>query len=69
MVSIIGEKNFIFDQFYRSIGLRFFFLMTTIDLINVFCCQSIIVIDPIDVFFTIGAQLCQRTDHNAGLLW
>jgi hypothetical protein len=57
MVSIIGEKNLIFDQLYRSIGLRFFFLMTTIDLIDVFCLQSIIGIDPIDVFLTIGAQL------------
>jgi hypothetical protein len=53
MVSIIGEKNLIFDRLYR-----FFFLMTTIDLIDVFCRQSIIGIDPIDVFFTIGAQLC-----------
>jgi hypothetical protein len=58
MVSIIGEKKLIFDRFYRSIGLRFFFLMTTIDLFDVFCHQSIIGIDPIDVFFTIGAQLC-----------
>jgi hypothetical protein len=32
--------------------------MMTIDLINVFCRQSIIGIDPIDVFLTIGAQLC-----------
>jgi hypothetical protein len=30
----------------------------TIDLIDVFCRQSIIGIDPINVFFTIGAQLC-----------
>ncbi len=44
--------------FYRSIGLRFFFLMMTIDLIDVFCPQSIIGINPIDVFLTIGAQLC-----------
>jgi hypothetical protein len=51
MVSIIGEKNLIFDQFYQSIGLRFFSLVTTIDLIDVFCCQSIIGIDPIDFFF------------------
>jgi hypothetical protein len=57
MVSIISEKNVIFDRFYQSIGLRFFFLMTTIDLIDVFCRQSIIGIDPIDVFFTISAQL------------
>ncbi len=57
MVSIIGEKNLIFYRFYRSIGLRFFFLMVTIDVINVFCRQSIIGIDPIDVFLTIGAQL------------
>jgi hypothetical protein len=57
MVSIIGEKNLIFDRLYRSIGLRFFFLITTIDLIDVFCRQSIIGIDPIDVFLTIGAQL------------
>jgi hypothetical protein len=57
MVSIIGEKNLIFDRFYRSIGLRFFFLMTTIDLIDVFCRHSIIGIDPIDVFLTICAQL------------
>ncbi len=33
--------------------------MTTIDLIDVFCHQLIIGIDPIDVFLTIGAQLCQ----------
>jgi hypothetical protein len=58
MVSIIGEKNLIFDRFYRSIGFRFFFLMTTIDLIDDFRCQSIIGIDPINVFLTIGAQLC-----------
>ncbi len=32
--------------------------MTTIDLIDVFCRQSIIGIHPIDVFLTIGAQLC-----------
>jgi hypothetical protein len=32
--------------------------MMTIDLIDVFCRQSIIGIDPIDVFLTIGAQLC-----------
>ncbi len=57
MVSIIGEKNLIFDRFYRSIRLGFFFLMTTISLIDVFCRQSIIGIDPIDVFLTIGAQL------------
>jgi hypothetical protein len=57
MVSIIGEKNLIFDRFYRSIDLRFFFLMTTIDLIDVFCRQSIIGINPINVFLTIGAQL------------
>jgi hypothetical protein len=62
MVSIIGEKNLIFDRFYRSIGLRFFFLMTTIDIIDIFCRQSIIGIDPIDVFLTIGAQLC--CPHN-----
>jgi hypothetical protein len=57
MVSIIGEKNLIFDRFYLSIGLRFFFLMTTINLIDVFCRHSIIGIDPIDVFLTICAQL------------
>jgi hypothetical protein len=57
MVSIIGEKNLIFDRFYQSIGLRFFILMTTIDLIDSFCHQLIIGIDPIDVFLTIGAQL------------
>jgi hypothetical protein len=34
--------------------------MTTIDLIDNFCRQSIIGIDPIDVFFTIGAQLCKK---------
>jgi hypothetical protein len=42
--------------------------MTTIDLIDVFCRQSIIGIDPIDVFFTIGAQLCKfhmtTTSHD-----
>jgi hypothetical protein len=57
MVSIIGEKNLIFDRFYRSIGLRFFIRLTTIDLIDSFCHQLIIGIDPIDVFLTIGAQL------------
>ncbi len=39
---------------------KIFFLMTTIDLIDVFCRQLIIDIDPIDVFLTIGAQLCQQ---------
>ncbi len=34
--------------------------MTTIDLIDVFCRQSIIGIDPIEVFLTIGAQLCRQ---------
>jgi hypothetical protein len=57
MVSIIKEKNLIFDRLYQFIGLRYFFLLTTIDLIDVFCRQSIIGIDPIDVFLTIGAQL------------
>jgi hypothetical protein len=37
---------------------RFLFLMMTIDLMDVFCRQSIIGIDLINVFFTIGAQLC-----------
>ncbi len=60
MVSIIGEKNLIFDRLYRSIGFRFFFRMMTIDLIDVFCRYSIIGLDPIDVFFTLGAQLCFR---------
>jgi hypothetical protein len=32
--------------------------MMTIDLIDFFCRQSIIGIDPIDVFLTIGAQPC-----------
>jgi hypothetical protein len=36
--------------------MKIFFLMTTIDLIDVFCRQSNIGIDPIDVFLTIGAQ-------------
>jgi hypothetical protein len=69
MVSIIGEKNLIFDQLYRSIGLRFFFLMTTIDLIDVFCRQSIIGIDPIDVFLTIGAQLWYTVIDRSVLTW
>jgi hypothetical protein len=34
--------------------------MTTIDLIDVFFRQSIIGIDPIDVFLTIGAHLCLK---------
>ncbi len=42
---------FIFDRLYRSIGLRFFFLLMTIDVIDIFCCQSIIGNDTIDVFF------------------
>jgi hypothetical protein len=67
MVSIIGEKNLIFDRFYRSISLRFFFLMATIDLIDVFCRQSVIGIDPIDVFLTIGAQLCRLHSKAGGI--
>jgi hypothetical protein len=55
-------------RLYRSIGLRFFFLMTTIDLIDVFCRQSIIGIDTIDVFLTIGAQLCSQRCLPALLL-
>ncbi len=51
---------------YWSIGLRFFFLMTTIDLIDVFCRQSIIGIDPIDVFLTIGAQLWRLLPFKFG---
>ncbi len=41
----------IFSRLYWSIGLRFVFLMTTIDLIDVFCRQLIIGIDPIYVFW------------------
>jgi hypothetical protein len=41
--------------------------MTTIDLIDVFCRQSIINIDPIDVFLTIGAQLQYASWHVLGL--
>ncbi len=40
--------------------LKIFFLLTTIDLIDVFFRQSIIDIDPIDVFLTIGAHLCTQ---------
>ncbi len=54
----IGEKNLIFNRLYRSISLRFFFLLMTIDLIDIFCHQSIIGIDPVNVFLAIGAQLC-----------
>jgi hypothetical protein len=55
MVPIIDEKNLIFDRLYRCIGLRFFFLVMIIDLIDVFCRQSIIGINPIDIFLTISA--------------
>jgi hypothetical protein len=41
------------------------FLLTTIDQINVFCRQSIIGIDPINVFFTIGAHY----DREQALAW
>jgi hypothetical protein len=40
--------------------------MTTIDLIDVFCRQLIIGIDPIDVFLTIGAQLCKDDRRSGG---
>jgi hypothetical protein len=50
-------KKFVFWLILSIHRLKIFFLMTTIDLIDVFCHQSIIGIDPIDVFFTIGAQL------------
>jgi hypothetical protein len=43
--------------------------MTTIDLIDVFCRQSIIGIDPIDVFLTIGAQLCNVHTLTAVFSW
>jgi hypothetical protein len=39
--------------------------MTTIDLIDVFFRQSIIGIDPIDVFLTIGAHLCQYASEES----
>jgi hypothetical protein len=45
IVSIIGQKK-IFIHW-----LKIFFLLTTGDLINVFCRQLIIGIDPIDDFF------------------
>jgi hypothetical protein len=61
-------KNFYFWPIISTIGLRFFFLMTTIDLINVFYRQSIIGIDPINVFFTIGAQLCSQVSHSKHLV-
>ncbi len=38
--------------------------MTTIDLIDIFCRQSIIGIDPIDVLLTIGAQLWLEEDGS-----
>ncbi len=40
---IIGEQNLIFDRLYRSIGLRFSFLFTTIDLIDVFFVSRLLV--------------------------
>jgi hypothetical protein len=40
--------------------------MTTINLIDVFCHQSIIGIDPINVFLTIGAQLCSDSIGKKG---
>jgi hypothetical protein len=45
-----------------------FFLMTTIDLIDVFCRQSIIGINPINIFFSIGDQLCRQVAQRAGIL-
>jgi hypothetical protein len=50
-------KKFDFCPIVSIHQLLIFFLLTTIDLIDVVCRQSIIGIDPIDVFFTIGAQL------------
>jgi hypothetical protein len=50
-------QKYVFYRLYQTIGLRFSFLITTIDLIDVFCRQSIIGIDPVDGFLTIGAQL------------
>ncbi len=44
-------KKFDFWPILLIHRLTIFFLMTTIDLIDVFCCQSIIGIDPINVFF------------------
>ncbi len=42
---------------------KIFFLI--IDVINVFCHQSVIDIDPIDILLTIGAHLCiQVRVHN-----
>jgi hypothetical protein len=67
MVSIIGENNLIFSRLYWSIGLRFVFLMTTIDLIVVFCCQSIIGIDPIYVFLTIGQKKKKKWNRAQSL--
>ncbi len=51
MVSIIGEKNLNFWPIVSIHRLKIFFLLTTIDLIEVFCCQSIIFINPINVFW------------------
>jgi hypothetical protein len=51
-------KKIDFDSLYQTIGLRFLFLLMTIDLINVFCRPWNIGIDPIDVFLTISAHLC-----------
>jgi hypothetical protein len=58
MVSIIGspfpKKNFLIVSNNR---LKTFFLLKTIDLIDVFYSSSIIGIGPIDVFCAIGAHL------------
>jgi hypothetical protein len=53
-------KNLIFDRLYRPIGLRFLFILMTIDLIDVFCRQSIIGIDPINVFLTMFNTLQKK---------
>jgi hypothetical protein len=61
-------KKFDFWPIVSIHRLKIFFLMTTINIINVFCRQSIIGIDPIDVFLTIGAQLC-LWDPSGKLRW
>jgi hypothetical protein len=56
----------IFDFFTECIdpSAKDCFLPMTIDQIDVFCRQSIIGINPIDVFFTIGAQQCIYLSSN-----
>jgi hypothetical protein len=55
--SINRSKKKKFSSIKSNHWLKIFFLLKIIDLINVFYSYSIIGIDPINVFFAIGAHL------------